>query len=148
MAQVKVLYLVGPGEGLSISHLASALGVTLPTVSGLVDRLVDAGYAGRHDDPTDRRQVVVFRTAAGSALVERFHDLSRPLLEQLLHTLSDQDLKVVARALTVLTSAAGNLAEASAAAETVSSKRPAAARPAPPRPTPEPTTSTPARSTQ
>jgi DNA-binding MarR family transcriptional regulator len=128
MAQVKVLYLLGSGDGLGMSHLASALGVTLPTVSGLVDRVVEAGYAGRHDDPADRRQVVVYRTPAGSAIVGRLHDLNRPLLDQLLESLSNEDLAIVARALAILTEAASRLAEASATSPALPSKPPATAR--------------------
>jgi len=128
MSQVKVLYLLGPGDGLGMSHLASALGVTLPTVSGLVDRLVEAGYAGRHDDPADRRQVVVYRTPAGSAVVGRLHDLNRPLLDQLIGSLSDEDLAVIARSLEILVEAASRLAEATATGPDLPSKPRATAR--------------------
>ena len=42
-----------------MSDLVARLGVSLSTVSGLVDRVVDHGLATRREDPADRRQVVV-----------------------------------------------------------------------------------------
>ena len=77
MAQAKVLHVVVGGE-IDMSELVHALGVSLSTVSGLVEKLVDQGYVTRRDDPADRRQVVVSPTAAGTALLERFRDLSAP----------------------------------------------------------------------
>ncbi len=55
-----------------MSDLVQRLGVSLSTVSGLVDRIVDHGLATRREDPADRRQVVVGADAAG-------HGLHRPL---------------------------------------------------------------------
>ena len=72
MPQAKLLHLVARAAEIHMSDLVHALGVSLSTVSGLVDRLVDQGLATRRDDPADRRQVVVALTAAG-------HGLPRPL---------------------------------------------------------------------
>ena len=46
MPQAKVLYLLTAGD-LHMSELVARLGVTLPTVSGIVDRLVEHGLVGR-----------------------------------------------------------------------------------------------------
>ena len=89
-----------------MSVLATRLGVTLSTVSGLVERLVEAGCVARHDDPVDRRQVVVTLTPEGDALIERFRDLNRSQMRSLLVLLSDDDLDAVERAVTALTRAA------------------------------------------
>jgi hypothetical protein len=86
-----------------MSVLATRLGVTLSTVSGLVERLVEAGCVARHDDPVDRRQVVVTLTPEGDALIERFRDLNRSQMRSLLVLLSDDDLGAVERAVIALT---------------------------------------------
>ena len=59
-----------------MSDLVARLGVSLSTVSGLVDRIVDQGLATRRDDPADRRQVVVALTEQGTAFLDRFRDLN------------------------------------------------------------------------
>ncbi len=102
MPQAKVLYLAAADGGLRMSVLAARLRVTLSTVSGLVDRLVDAGLVARRDDPLDRRQVLVSVTPAGQTLIERFRELNRRQLRELLERLSDDDLAVVDRAIGLL----------------------------------------------
>ena len=106
MPQAKTLHLVAAEGRIRMSVLATRLGVTLSTVSGLVERLVEAGCVARHDDPVDRRQVVVTLTPEGDALIERFRDLNRSQLRSLLVLLSDDDLDAVERAVTALTRAA------------------------------------------
>nr|MBA4171044.1 MarR family transcriptional regulator [Chloroflexota bacterium] len=64
MAQMKLLMLVAAGGELAMSEIGAKLGVSLSTVSGLVDRLVDSGYAVRRESREDRRQVLVSTTPA------------------------------------------------------------------------------------
>ena len=109
MPQAKMLYLVASDGGVRMSALASRLGVTLSTVSGLVDRLVDGGLVDRHDDPADRRQVVLALTPQGARQLERFRDLNARQMGDLLGTLGDPDLATVSRAITILTRAAAQM---------------------------------------
>jgi DNA-binding MarR family transcriptional regulator len=117
MPQAKVLYLVSAEGGLHMSTLAQRLGVTLSTVSGLVDRLVEHGLATRRADPADRRQVVVGLTPEGDSLIQRFRELNHRQLRLLLVDLPDADLAVIDRAFELLTgAAAGRRTDAAAAA--------------------------------
>jgi len=110
MPQAKVLYLAASSEGgRRMSALATRLGVTLSTVSGLVDRLVDAGLAARRDDPEDRRQVIVSVTSGGNHLMERFRELNRRQAQELFGSLADDDLDTVERAFELLVDAAGRV---------------------------------------
>ena len=84
MAQAKVLYVVLAAGELRMSELAARLGVSSRTASGLVDRLVELGLLSRHDDPADRRQVVVATTPEAVALLERFRELNQRQLRELL----------------------------------------------------------------
>ena len=109
MPQAKILYLLGAMGDLHMSDLVQRLGVSLSTISGLVDRIVDQGLAHRHDDPVDRRQVVVGLTPAGSAFIDRFRELNARQMRELLELLGDHDLDTVRRSLAVLTAAATRL---------------------------------------
>jgi DNA-binding MarR family transcriptional regulator len=110
MPQAKLLYLLAAAGEIHMSALAARLRVTLSTVSGAVDRLVARGLASRHDDPADRRQVVVAATPEGIALVERFRELNDAQLSTLLDALDDGQLGVVADAVEILAAAAATSA--------------------------------------
>lgn len=112
MPQAKVLYLLEAAGELHMSELVTMLGVSLSTVSGLVDRLVDQGLAERREDPADRRQVVVLPTAAAATLTDRFRELNQRQLLALLDVLSDDELIVVARAIEILARAAASAGRA------------------------------------
>ncbi len=122
MPQAKLLYLLGAAGELHMSELVHRLGVSLSTISGLVDKVVDQGLASRHDDPVDRRQVVVALTPAGLDFIDRFRELNARQMRELLELLGDQDLARVRDALAALATAAARLASMS----TPASPRPAA----------------------
>jgi DNA-binding MarR family transcriptional regulator len=109
MPQAKILYLLRAVGDLHMSELVTRLGVSVSTVSGLVDRIVDHGLASRHDDPADRRQVVVGLTAAGSEFIDRFRELNARQMRDLLEVLDDADLDLVRRAMAALDHAATKL---------------------------------------
>ncbi len=111
MPQAKVLYLLSVGD-LNMSELVARLGVTLPTVSGVVDRLVERGLIARRADPADRRRVVVGITPAGVELLDRFHDLNARQLRDLLAVLDDADLEQVRGYLALLDRGISRLAVA------------------------------------
>lgn len=102
MAQAKVLFLIDLVGELHMSELAARLGISLSTVSGLVDRLVDHGLLSRREDPADRRLVVVAATVEGAALVDRFRQLGIGELRELLADLADGELEHVRRAFEAL----------------------------------------------
>lgn len=107
MSQAKVLYLVQADPGLRMSELSARLGVSLSTVSGVVDRLVDQGLLNRQDDPADRRQVVLRITDAGATQLELFRELNVGQFREMLSRIDEADLAVVERALHILATAAG-----------------------------------------
>ena len=71
-----------------MSELAARLGVTSSTATGLVDRLVELGLLARHDDPADRRQVVVSATPEAQANLEHFRELNSRRMRELLERLA------------------------------------------------------------
>jgi DNA-binding MarR family transcriptional regulator len=111
MPQAKVLHLLSVGD-LNMSELVARLGVTLPTVSGVVDRLVDRGLIARRANPSDRRRVFVGITPAGTELLDRFRDLNSRQVGDLLAVLDDADLERVRGFLAVLDRGISRLAAA------------------------------------
>ena len=106
MAQMRVLMLLAAGAETRMSELAGALGVSLSTASGLVDRLVESHLVGRHTDAVDRRQVLVSLTPDGAAFLDHFQELGLSHLRELLAHLSPTDVATVRRSVDVLIAAA------------------------------------------
>ncbi len=115
MPQAKLLYLLGAAGDLHMSELVTRLGVSLSTVSGLVDRIVDHGLATRREDRTDRRQVVVGLTPAGTTFIDRFRELNARQMRELLDVMDDADLALFREALAALERAASRLPHATPA---------------------------------
>ena len=102
MPQLKVLFLVGGPKPMPTSQVARALGMTLSTATGVVDRLVSQGLVRRLEDPADRRIVLLQATQEGTALLQRLLRAGLGYFREILDRLSLEDLRVVARALDVL----------------------------------------------
>ena len=82
--------------------LARSLHVTMPTVSGIVDRLVRAHLVRRVPHPTDRRQVMVELTARGQAFFTEFQGIVRRRWEEVLRSLHPTELQAFYRVITKL----------------------------------------------
>ncbi len=113
MRQVSVLHLVST-RPLSVGQLAAALGVTISSASGLVDRLVRAKLVSRAPGTADRRLVMCQATEEGVALLAEYLEIGRLQLETVLTELSPDELLIVENALDLVI-AAGRAAVARAA---------------------------------
>ena len=109
MPQAKLLYLVALSGELHMSTLVQRLGVSLSTVSGLVDKVVDHGLATRREDPADRRQVLVGLTPEGAAFIDRFRELNARQMRELLDELDVADLALLRDAFAALERAVSRL---------------------------------------
>lgn len=69
--QFDVLSTLSEREGLTQQELAARLYVTKGNVSGLIDRLVDAGLVERRPISGDRRSHALHLTASGADVAER-----------------------------------------------------------------------------
>ena len=105
MAQAKLLYVVTATGDLSMSEIASRLGVTISTASGAVEHLVSIGLLSRIDDPANRRQVRVSVTPFGRETLEQLRELGTRQLGALLDLVADDDLPLIERAIRILTDA-------------------------------------------
>ncbi len=90
--QFDVLSTLTEQEGISQKELAERLYVTKGNVSGLIDRLVEAGLVERRAIPDDRRFYALFLTPQGKTLAERGIAAHRDYVERTLGYLETNDL--------------------------------------------------------
>ena len=105
MSQMRVLMLLGGVGETRMSDLAPRLGISLSTLSSLVERLVEAELAQRRDDPRDRRNVLVALAPAGSAILDSFQELGLRQMRELLNQLDLEGIETVKRAIDLLVAA-------------------------------------------
>lgn len=119
MQQLKVLFLVYSRAGgtAAAGQIAQGLGVSLSTVTGIVDRLCDHGLVTRGEDPQDRRVTRIAVTPAGRDLIEQLHHASLSRLAPLLERLDTDTLRLVKEALDALSQAAAAAIEEERASE-------------------------------
>ncbi|MHB8587865.1 MAG: MarR family winged helix-turn-helix transcriptional regulator [Candidatus Dormibacteraceae bacterium] len=97
MQQLRAMFLLRDEEEASVGRLAKLFGIGLPAASLLADRLVQAGYIERREDPTDRRRVLLSLTRVGVRLVTDLREGSQSLLRRWMSSLSPQDLAALTR---------------------------------------------------
>jgi DNA-binding MarR family transcriptional regulator len=115
MQQFKLVWLLAlREEGMHGRELAAVLQVGPSAITALVERIVEAGYAFREEDPHDRRITWVRLTQRGRELVDRVATGARERLGEILDQLAADELAVVLRSLQLLRSAAERLAARSA----------------------------------
>ncbi|MDI3317089.1 MAG: MarR family transcriptional regulator [Bacillota bacterium] len=105
MGQVKGLFALVRHGPMPVGRLAEVLGVSEPTASALVDRLVRLELARREEDRRDRRRTLVSLSARGEEQVAALRHGSQRWLERSLDLLADEDLEALARGLEALTRA-------------------------------------------
>ncbi|MEE8347015.1 MAG: MarR family winged helix-turn-helix transcriptional regulator, partial [Dehalococcoidia bacterium] len=93
------LYIDGPQ---TCGALASVLGLSLPTMTGILARLDRRGYLERRRDSADSRRVVSSLSPQGAELVDRMWASGREELATVLSDVRDEDLQTIERALRVL----------------------------------------------
>lgn len=115
MQQLKLVALLWTHGPLGGHELARHLDVSMPTVTGTVDRLVDRGVVERREDPADRRVRLAALTPAGEALVADYDASGWSLAQELLETMPVDDLRALAQGLAAMwTAVEGRAADAGA----------------------------------
>ena len=116
MSQLKMMFVLssamGPADGTSglrVGEVARGLGVTLPTVTAVMDKLVERGLVRRDEDPLDRRQHVCRLTLDGQSLLHRLMAGRRAFTHALLEHMDEEELASFLRGMQVLLAAAQRL---------------------------------------
>lgn len=102
MSQLKVIFLLYAQGPAHMSRLATALGVSLPTATGIVDRLVERGLVMREEYPSDRRLVMIRLSEHGEGMLLRTWETFKLGLTDLLEPAERSELDALATALEVV----------------------------------------------
>jgi DNA-binding MarR family transcriptional regulator len=100
--QFRTLHFVQEHPGTSLSATADFLGLTLPSVSKLVDHLVRRGMLARVDALDDRRRMILRITAKGDALLRSALSLIHRHLAGMLQRLGAAELAALHNTLGLL----------------------------------------------
>jgi len=106
MPQFRLLLVLALRGGAAGHDLAASMGVSLATITGIVDRLAAQGLVTRREDPRDRRVRRVDLTTAGRGLVDDIAAAGTASQRRLLDRLSLDDLAILERAFGLLADAA------------------------------------------
>ncbi|HEX7992659.1 MAG TPA: MarR family winged helix-turn-helix transcriptional regulator [Streptosporangiaceae bacterium] len=90
------------GGPLSVGELASRLGLTLPTVSGVLADLDRAGLIERRPDPADRRRTIVQIMADQATLIGQWLDGAAQPLARVLAKLTPGEQEAFLKAMDLL----------------------------------------------
>jgi DNA-binding MarR family transcriptional regulator len=99
LSALSVVVFAGP---LSLAELAEAEQVRPPTMSRIVDALVDRGLITRVTDPRDRRSVRIAATAEGTQLLEAGRERRVHALIGRLSRLAESERRALARGVEIL----------------------------------------------
>jgi MarR family transcriptional regulator, organic hydroperoxide resistance regulator len=100
--QCDVLTTLTEKEGVSQQELATRLYVTKGNISGLIDRLAEAGLVERRSTASDRRQHAIHLTDAGRATAETALAVQRRWIASTLGKMSEGDLEALEAKLVAL----------------------------------------------
>lgn len=76
-----------------MSALAGHMKVSMPTMSGMVDRLVKAQYLKRVYNAKDRRQIMIELTPKGQNFLDEFKEIITKRWEDVLKVLTDKEVR-------------------------------------------------------
>ncbi|MDI6827170.1 MAG: MarR family transcriptional regulator [Armatimonadota bacterium] len=97
--QFRVLAYLRRHEGASLSDLADHSGLTLPTMSKMVEGLVERGLVRREASHSDRRRVMLGLTRQGRTVFDSAAQGARMRIGELLSKLSAEEQMTIIRAM-------------------------------------------------
>ena len=97
--QFRALAFLHRHPGASVSDVAAHIGLTLPSISKMIDRLVARDLVSRHNPPEDRRRICLELTVQGEATWQTAADATRAHLAQRLAALAPEERTIVAQAM-------------------------------------------------
>ena len=100
--QFRTLAYLNRHEGTSLSDVAEHIGLTLPSMSALIDSIVMKGLVIRQTHPEDRRRMTLTLTERGRATLRVAHEAAASYLEEKIGQLSATERATVIEAMQVL----------------------------------------------
>lgn len=105
LQQLKIVLLVTQGVARTGRDLVQELGVSAPTVSASVDKLVNLGFLSRTPDSTDRRVTPLEVTDRGGRLLDQLYERDADPIPEALESLAEEDLEHLLRGTVALRTA-------------------------------------------
>jgi DNA-binding MarR family transcriptional regulator len=102
--QFRVLVYLNRHEGASLSDMAEHMGLTLPSMSKMVDGLVSRRLVNRRMDPDDRRRVTLAPTALGRTEMQAAYKATESRLAERLEMLAASERRTILKAMESLKS--------------------------------------------
>ncbi len=100
--QLRALAFLHHNPGACLFHVADHLGVTRPTASVIVDRLVRRGLLVRAEDPRERRRIALTLTPKGARHLEEARSATRSWMTNVLAPLPKATLRRIAEGVGLL----------------------------------------------
>ncbi|MBB3999414.1 MarR family winged helix-turn-helix transcriptional regulator [Aureimonas pseudogalii] len=100
--QDRLLIVLSRHPRMSVSALASELGVRPSTVSKMADRLIDKQLVQRSDDPVDRRRSFLDLTAQGHRLTEQVAAVCDNVEAELTAAVEDEEIGTMLKGVALL----------------------------------------------
>ena len=96
-AQSGLLFVLGKRDGVLMGEAGAALDLGMPGISGLADRMVEAGLIEKHADPNDGRAWRLWLTPVGRKALARAKAGVAELNARLTEGFSEVEIDIVAR---------------------------------------------------
>jgi DNA-binding MarR family transcriptional regulator len=100
--QFRTLAFIDRNVDASLSDVAEHIGLTLPSLSKIVDGLVTRKFVTRQTHPVDRRRMTLALTARGRTVLQTSREATRACLAEDLSALTDRERETVAQAMEIL----------------------------------------------
>jgi DNA-binding MarR family transcriptional regulator len=100
--QFRAMAYINRNEGASLSVLSTHIGLTLPSMSKLIDGLVSRSLISRTSHSEDRRKVCLSLTPQGRAELNSAYGHTQKYIAEKMSGLAEEDLKAISRAMQVL----------------------------------------------
>ena len=100
--QFRSMLFIERNPGCSLLAVAEHLGLTAPTVSKMVDKMVHNGVVKRKSSSTDRRKIVLTLTPKGQPILEVARNGTQAHITATLATLPTDKLDVIHQAMNLL----------------------------------------------
>jgi DNA-binding MarR family transcriptional regulator len=92
--QFRAMMFLNHNPGASLLNVARHLGLTSPTVSKMVDGLVDEKLVRRQESSQDRRKVLLGLTSQGRVMLEQARKGTQTRLAEILSSLTAQEREI------------------------------------------------------
>ena len=96
-AQSGLLFVLGRTDGVLMGEAGAALDLGMPGISGLAERMVEAGLIEKRADPADGRAWRLFLTVSGRKALARTKARVAELNARLTEGFSDTEIDIVSR---------------------------------------------------